>query len=176
VARIESAPENLVTERLVGARVTDAHTGFLISMWQDPQVAAWLGRMRTADELTARVAGWDRGWNERGYGVWVFSERSTGEPVGYAGLAPTSVGGEQNLELLYGLASVVWGRGLGTEMAEAVVAVAFEALGRAELVCYTMTTNEASRRVMAKAGFVFETELMHAGSPHRFSRLARPSV
>ena len=34
------------------------------------------------------------------------------------------------------------------------------------LVCFTLVDNNASRRVMEKAGFTFERELIHAGMPH----------
>jgi hypothetical protein len=37
-----------------------------------------------------------------------------------------------------------WGRGLATEMAEAILRVAFEGLGMTDVVCFTLTTNRAS--------------------------------
>lgn len=38
-------------------------------------------------------------------------------------------------------------------------------------ICYTLTTNRASQRVMEKLGFRFEKEMIHAGLPHVFYRM-----
>src|SRR3712207_7252726 len=45
----------------------------------------------------------------------------------------------------------------------AILEVAFESLGLTDLVCFTLTTNRASQRVMEKAGFGHEREVVHAG-------------
>ena len=64
-----------------------------------------------------------------------------------------------------------WGEGLGTELARASVAVAFGELGLDTVVAFTQPGNAASRRVMEKAGFVFERDFAHAGLPHVLYRL-----
>ena len=160
---------------MVGEPLDAGHAAFLTSMWEDPAVAAWLGGVKTPSQIAARLATLERSWSERDHGVWVFRERGSGEPIGYAGLAATDVGGAGGTEVLYGVASTAWGRGFGTEMAVAVVAHAFDELGLDELVCFTMTTNVGSQRVMANAGFVYESDIMHAGLPHRLSRQSRSS-
>jgi RimJ/RimL family protein N-acetyltransferase len=54
---------------------------------------------------------------------------------------------------------------------ETIVKLAFDQIGLSELICCTLTTNIASRRVMEKVGFRFEKEATKVGIPHRFSRL-----
>ena len=49
--------------------------------------------------------------------------------------------------------------------------MAFERLGMEELVCFTLTINRASQRVMEKAGFEYERDVVHAGQPHVLYRL-----
>ncbi len=44
----------------------------------------------------------------------------------------------------------------------------FEHLGLAEVLCYTLQTNRAPRRVMEKAGFGYERDVVHAGLPYVF--------
>jgi RimJ/RimL family protein N-acetyltransferase len=39
------------------------------------------------------------------------------------------------------------------------------------VVCFTLTTNRASQRVMEKAGFEYERDIVHAGLPHVFYRI-----
>jgi RimJ/RimL family protein N-acetyltransferase len=74
-------------------------------------------------------------------------------------------------ELAYALMADFWGKGLATEMAQASLKVGFEQLGLADVVCFTMTTNRASQRVMEKVGFKYERDIIHADLPHVFYRL-----
>jgi [ribosomal protein S5]-alanine N-acetyltransferase len=101
----------------------------------------------------------------------VFREGTSGRFVGRAGLRNTRVGGGDEVELAYALVAEYWNRGLATEMARAILGLAFERLGVTDLVCFTLPTNLASRRVMEKAGFTYEREVMHAGLPHVLYRI-----
>ncbi len=78
------------------------------------------------------------------------------------------------VELTYALLPDAWGQGYGTEMAREIIDIAFRQLGLTNLVCYTLTTNAASQKVMQKAGFLLEKRIMHVGLPHVFCRLQRP--
>jgi ribosomal-protein-alanine N-acetyltransferase len=111
-------------------------------------------------------------WDRHGYGLWMFRDKSDGQFVGRAGLHTTNVGGKEEVELAYALMAEYWGRGLATEMAEEIMTIAFERLHLAEVVCFTLTTNRASQRVMEKAGFEYERDIVHAGLPHVFYRLS----
>ena len=73
------------------------------------------------------------------------------------------MGGNDEVELAYALMAEYWGRGLATEMAKAILNVAFEQLGLTDLVCFTLTTNRASQRVMEKAGFECERDRSRTG-------------
>jgi ribosomal-protein-alanine N-acetyltransferase len=110
-------------------------------------------------------------WERYGYGLWAFRDRANGRFVGRAGLSNTHVGGHDEVELAYALVAEYWGRGLATEMAREILAVAFEQFGLTDLVCFTLRTNRASRRVMEKVGFEYERDIVHAGQPHVLYRL-----
>ena len=58
-----------------------------------------------------------------------------------------------------------------TELAAESVATAFTDLQLPELVCFTLTTNRASQRVMRKVGFRFEREFIWKSQPHLLHRL-----
>ena len=79
------------------------------------------------------------------------------------------------VEVAYALRVESWGNGLATEMARAAVQVAFANLGLPDLVAFTLPTNVASRRVMEKAGFAFERDVVHADMPHVLYRLTASS-
>ena len=164
--------EKFHTGRLIAERLRHEHFDELRRMHRDPRVMATLAPAGApssvlSDEETLRflrrhLDHWDR----HGYGLWAFRDRTNGRFVGRAGLYNTRVGGNNEVELAYALVAEYWGKGLATEMARAIVAVAFERLGMTDLVCFTLTTNRASQRVMEKAGFEREREIVHAGSPH----------
>ena len=73
---------------------------------------------------------------------------------------------KNRIEVGYGLVRAVWGQGLATELARESVHVGFALLHRPELVSFTLPTNAASRRVMEKAGFHYERDIIHADLPH----------
>ena len=110
-------------------------------------------------------------WDRYGYGLWAFRDRADGRFVGRAGLYNTLVGGNDEVELAYALVAEYWNRGLATEMALAILRVAFDQLKMTDLVCFTLTTNRASQRVMEKAGFEYERDVVHAGLPHVLYRI-----
>ncbi len=86
------------------------------------------------------------------------------------------MGGAPGVELLYALRPDRQGQGLATELAGAVVRCAFDELVLPELVGYTLPTNTASRRVLEKAGFRRERDVVHAGLPHVLYRATRTST
>ena len=64
----------------------------------------------------------------------------------------------------YAVAAVLWGRGYATEMAHAAADAAMR-LGLPEIAGFTLTTNHASQRVLAKLGVRHERNLEHTGLP-----------
>jgi ribosomal-protein-alanine N-acetyltransferase len=81
------------------------------------------------------------------------------------------VDGQPELEVGYGFMRDYWGRGWATELACESVRVAFAELRKPDLVCFTLPTNLASQRVMHKAGFRYEKDIIHADLPHVLCRL-----
>jgi RimJ/RimL family protein N-acetyltransferase len=53
------------------------------------------------------------------------------------------------------------------------VRIGFERLRLASLVAITTPANVRSQRVMAKAGLVYERDIVHAGVPHVLFRINR---
>jgi ribosomal-protein-alanine N-acetyltransferase len=103
----------------------------------------------------------------------MFRTKADSRVVGRGGLRHVHVGGHDAVEIAYALMADFWGRGLATEMAEAILTVAFEHLGRADIVAFTLPTNRASRRVMEKVGCTCERTIVHAGLPHVLYRIKR---
>lgn len=169
------APRNFRTRRLIAERLRPGDFDNLRFLHGDPKVMATLSadgdvapERYTRETLDRSLEHWKR----HGYGTWMFRHGTRGRFVGYCGLWNCEVEGRREVELAYTVASGCWGEGFGTEMAKEVVALGFGRLGLAELVCFALTINRASRRVMEKTGFRYERDIIHADLPHVLYRLA----
>ncbi len=168
--------ERVETPRMICERLRPEHATELIRLSLDPRVGATLwpasGPLTEADVidgLAAKIGHWDR----FGFGMWLLRDRRTGEMVGRGGIQSTYTAGLNDVEAAWAIVPERWGEGLATELAHASVDVAFDQLDLLEIVAFTLPHNVASRRVMEKAGFEFEREIVHAGMPHVLYRRRR---
>jgi RimJ/RimL family protein N-acetyltransferase len=159
------------TERLILERLRPAHRDDLGRLHRNAQVMATLGGVRSPEETARVLAECIQHWEQHGFGLWAVRERATGAFAGRGGLKHTQVGGRDEVEVAYAFFPQYWGQGLATELAAASVRAGFEVLQRPDLVCFTLTTNRASQRVMEKVGFRYERDVIHAGLPHVLYRL-----
>jgi RimJ/RimL family protein N-acetyltransferase len=163
--------ETFRTERLVAERLRGGDFEEIRRMHRNAAVMATLGGLRLDEETAGYLRDNLHHWDRYGYGIWVLRDRTNGRFVGRAGLRNTRVGGNDEVELAYALVAEYWNRGLATEMARAILDLAFERLGLTNVVCFTLPTNLASRRVMEKAGFTHERDVFHAHQPHVLYRI-----
>jgi [ribosomal protein S5]-alanine N-acetyltransferase len=169
-----SAPDALTTPRFTGRRRSMADFADLRLLHADPRVMATLAadgqplpEAATRQSLAAGAAHWER----HGFGAWHFHDRATGAFAGYCGLRHVTIDDRDEIELLYAVRADRWGTGVASELAAAVLAIAFTDLALPTVVAFTLPTNRASRRVMEKQGFQYERDIVHAGLPHVFYRL-----
>ena len=161
------------TARLVAEPISAAHRADMLRLLTDPRVAATLGGAPTPARVSAMIAAQSAQFDRYGYGFWVWRDRETGEVVARGGIQHTHVGGRDEVEAGWAVASSRWGQGLATELGAASVREAFETYGLDDLVAFTLPDNVASRRVMEKLGFTFERNIVHADLPHVLYRLRR---
>jgi RimJ/RimL family protein N-acetyltransferase len=165
--------ESFETQRLRAERMRAAHFDDVQRLHSDARVMTTLGGAKEESATRSLIRANDEHWEQYGYGLWVFRDAATGSFAGRGGLRHLEVGGGAETEVAYALVADLWNRGLATEMAVAIVRLAFDELGIDNLVCFTLPTNHASRRVMEKAGFLYERDIVHAGLPHVLHRLRR---
>ena len=158
--------EELIVTPVRGRRISPRDLDDLCEIHADPVVMATLGgvwdRETTLQYLAVNVEHWER----YGFGIYVLRAFDDGGLVGRAGLRHVNVGGRDEIEVAYALRSEFWGRGLAVGVTEELVSIAAQVGLCSELVAFTLSTNRRSWRVMEKAGFVFDCELDHGGSPH----------
>ncbi len=116
---------------------------------------------------------WDDLWASPATGAWVLADRADGRPVGWVLLHPMDFGGHRGTEVGWAIRTDRRREGLASEAAARVVEIGFAECGHDELLSGTMTTNVASRGVMAKLGFRYDADVLHAGLPHVLYRLDR---
>jgi len=140
----------LRTQRLLLEPYLPQDEEAFVALFQDTRVSRWMG-----DGPSPEAA--DRALFGRIFTVYaedlfdVWAVRRSGELIGHAEIKHTEATGGH--ELIYALAPSSWGVGLGTEMAEAVVAYGFETLGQTEVHATVAAPNEASLALLAKIGF-----------------------
>jgi RimJ/RimL family protein N-acetyltransferase len=161
--------ERVQTARLLCERLRLEHASEVSTLLRDPRVAKTLtpdglplSERDVLDGLRAKISHWER----YGFGLWMVRDRASGEMVGRGGLQHTFVGGSSEIEVGWAIVPGRWGQGLATELALASVNTATEMLHLPEIVAFTRPDNVASRRVMEKADFVYERDVLHVGLPH----------
>jgi [ribosomal protein S5]-alanine N-acetyltransferase len=169
MSQVRRSLDEVETARMVCERHRSDHLEELLTLLRDPRVARTLtptgeppSEAEVLDGLRTKIEHWDR----HGFGLWLLRDRSTGEMIGRGGLQYTFVGGFSEVEVGWAIVPERWGQGLATELALLSVAVAFDDLNLQEIVAFTQPSNIASRRVMEKAGFTFERDVIHVGLPH----------
>jgi len=182
---VGSQPQ-LRTERLLLRRWRAADLEPFAALNADPVVMehfpAPLSSVQSA-ELVARI---ERGFEQRGYGLWAVEVRPQGAFAGFVGLTDVDieVPFAPAVELGWRLAQPFWGQGIATEAASAAIAFGFQQAGLPRLVAYTAACNLRSRRVMERLGMRRDPaedfahpwlEPAHALAPHVLYRIDAPA-
>jgi RimJ/RimL family protein N-acetyltransferase len=163
------APERLEQGRLIYERITPEHAPALEALLLDPKVYAWLHpgeEPPTAADVRRHVVAKHAHWEHYGFGLWLMRDRETGDLVGRGGLQHTDAVEGEPVEVAWAVMPARWGEGFATELAFTSVDVGFETLELERLIALTLPRNVASRRVMEKAGFSYERDIVHADLPH----------
>lgn len=141
----------LRTERLLLEPYAPADEDGFVALFQDERVSRWMGDgPQSADEdrvLFGRI--FSKVYAEGLFDVWAV--RQGGRLVGHAEIKRTD--DVDGYELIYALDPEVWGSGLGTELAEAIVAYGFGTLGLTEVHGTVAAPNSVSLALLEKIGF-----------------------
>lgn len=144
----------LTTARLRLRRWREADAAPFAAMNGDPEVMRYFPRPLTREESGELIAKIEAGFERDGFGLWAVELRSSGELVGFAGLArPAFVAHfTPAVEVGWRLARSAWGNGYATEAGAASLSFGFERHGLDEVVSFTAAGNGRSRRVMERLG------------------------
>jgi ribosomal-protein-alanine N-acetyltransferase len=122
----------------------------------DPRTTLFIpeGLHKTRSETQAVLKRWLTHWDRYGFGVWALSLVTSPETlVGVGGLRYADYyGPHERLNLGFQFSADAWGQGLATELAITAVRFGFETLNLDTIWATVREHNQASRRVLEKAG------------------------
>ena len=167
---MNDAAPRLTTARVTLRPFTAADVDLLVALDNDPAVMHYINgglpvpRQEIADVTLPAFLG----YHARGdvYGFWAAIERSTGRFLGWFHFRPGDGDGPLEPELGYRLHTHAWGRGIATEVSQALIDDGFAHHGVERVRAETMVVHVASRRVMEKCGMRL-VRTFHADWPVR---------
>lgn len=149
---MKDAGDGLATQRLMLQRFRAEDLDLLSRLQSDPAVMRYLGGVMTkeksAEMLRERML--DYYALHPGLGVWKTLERGSGECVGFHLL--NNIRGAEHIQVGYCLFPQFWGYGYATEMSIALLRYGFRDRGLSQITAIADLPNEASHRVLLKAG------------------------
>ncbi|MFW0785042.1 GNAT family N-acetyltransferase [Gordonia sp. CPCC 206044] len=145
----------LETARLRLRPVASSDTDALVRLDSDPAVMRFVsGGAPTPREV---IEDWvvpraQAEYRAHRTGMWTATDRITGGFLGWFALRTPRHSNCAELELSYRLCRHVWGHGLATEAAAALLRMSFQQICAERVFASTMAVNMPSRRVMEKIG------------------------
>lgn len=174
----------ILTERLILREWRPEDAAPFAALNADPAVMRFVRGPIGRTQSDALIARFQEQIDREGFGILAVEEKASGRFIGMIGLhqlrphipiAPA-------VEIAWRIEEALWGQGITTEGARAMLAFGFDEIGLPEIVSYAASGNAASRRVMEKIGLRrsarddFDHPDLAEDDPHRHHavyRLAR---
>jgi RimJ/RimL family protein N-acetyltransferase len=160
------------TARLTAERLSPGHLEDLTALHRDPEVMRHLGGVRSPAETAAYLQANLDHWDQHGFGLWVV-RTADGQFAGRVGVRRIEVEGVDEVEVAYTFRRDLWGQGLATESACALVALWRGTGVSPSLVGLASVDNLGSRKVLLKSGLGYERDALYHGAAVALYRLAR---
>lgn len=114
-----------------------------------------------------------KSYEKYGFGHWLIVHKEDKKVIGFAGLAVFEVDGTNEIELGFRFLKDYWGRGLASEITEAVRNYAFDKLALNHFISIIEGANTRSLRVAEKLGMKYEKDSIMFGKPVRIYSLSK---
>jgi RimJ/RimL family protein N-acetyltransferase len=175
----------LTTKRLRLRLWRDEDLPAFAALNSDPRVMQYMPKLLDRAESDAFAERIKENFARTGFGLWAVEVTGTADFIGFTGLSVPRFEARFTpcVEIGWRLAFDYWGHGYATEAACAARDYGFSQLGLKEIVSFTVTANQRSRKVMERIGMThfpeddFHHPLLPEGHPLRYHvlyRLDRP--
>lgn len=153
----------LETERLRLVELTTSDTAFITTLTNTEGWMKFIGNRNTRTEEGALLylAGPIKSYRDHGFGLAKIECIEDGRPIGICGVIQRDY--LDTPDIGYALLPEFEGKGYAFEMVHAVVQHALNILKLGNLLGFTSQDNEASIRILEKAGFVYRKEFVMPG-------------
>lgn len=165
----------LETPRLVLRELTLDDLDFVAELLAHPVVMHFWPKTYTRDEAESWICRQLERYARDGHGYWLASDKTSGQPIGQAGLLVQEVDGVQETGIGYIIHRPFWRQGYATEAAAHCRDYGFGRMGKERIVVLVRPENVVSARVAGKIGFTRERETNYAGFTHTVFAQSRPS-
>jgi RimJ/RimL family protein N-acetyltransferase len=147
----------LETDRLLLRALLPEDVEPEVALWSDPAVMRFMGGPRNDERVRAILEGELAEPPAGPLGQWPVADKATGEFVGDCGLIAKQIEGRDELELVYVLTTIAWGKGYATEIGPALIGFANQELRLGRVFSLVDVDNAASKRVAHKLGMHLES-------------------
>lgn len=144
----------LSTQRLALRQWRDDDLAPFAALNADPEVMRYFPSSLTRTQSDEFAASISATIERQGWGLWAVQVKSGAPFIGFVGLGRPRFEAHFTpaVEVGWRLDRAHWGRGYATEAALAALTFAFDRLMLSEVVSFTTTVNDRSRRVMRRLG------------------------
>jgi [ribosomal protein S5]-alanine N-acetyltransferase len=150
------------TDRLIVREFLPDEEETYLHHFTDPEVALYLPKRSREERVNIFHSTLAAYAGSKQLGMWGIFNKADGDFMGTA-LLRLFAGAPEKIELGYSMEKRYWGKGLGTEMATALVKYTFAHKADAQMVAVTILENIGSQRVLEKAGFKRKENLLRDG-------------
>lgn len=154
------------TARLALWEMTPNDVDFVAAMLADEEVTKYDERRFSRIEAEEWLSRQIERYRRDGHGLWLVTERDTGDAVGQVGLALQDVEGRHEPEVGWLLHRPFWGRGYATEAAIGVRDAAFARWSYPALISLVRPANLPSQRVAQRIGMTPGRRVQFHGFEH----------
>ena len=155
-------PRTIETPKLCLRQWRDEDLPLFAKMNANPRVREFFPSLLNREESDASVARFRQSYEQDGFCFFAAELRKTSRFIGFIGMErmpfPLPRVSQDTVEIGWRLTPEVWGQGLATEGARAVLQFAFVQAQLAEVAAFTVPANLPSRRVMEKIGMSRDPE------------------
>ncbi len=148
----------LETEHLRLRQLVPSDLEQLAVLYRDPDIRRYFPEgILTYDETREELAALMMDYAEYGYGLWATLDKTTGKFIGRCGLIPwPQPEGGLEVEVAYLFEKSYWGKGLGKEVAQAILRYGFETVNLPKIICMMLPENVASEKIAQGLGMKLE--------------------
>ena len=148
----------LQTDRLRLRELTPDDATFILALVNEPSFIENIGdrNVRNEEDAVRYIQNGPMASYERyGYGLYKVELKQTSTPIGICG--PLKRETLEYPDIGFAFLPLFWGRGYALESSTAVMNYSREVLGLNNIAAITTPTNEASIKLLAKLGFIFQS-------------------